>query len=95
MCIVGPLRMVTTPDRGVRGCLAMALCAGIAAGTRFYHTQNSNHFNQNTGLIFFNKHQLSLLVNDNTAEFNVFQVKKPGTEISRPDHAKGIKNYLG
>jgi len=38
---------------------------GIAAGLRFYHTQNNNHLDQNIGL---NKHKLILLVNDNTAE---------------------------
>jgi len=32
-------------------------CTGIDAGTRFYHTQNSNHLHQNIGL---NKHNLML-----------------------------------
>jgi len=47
--------------------------AGVAAGTRFNHTQNSNHLDQNINL---NKHKLSLLVNANTAECNVSQHKK-------------------
>jgi len=34
------------------------------ASTRFYHSQNSNHLDQNIGL---RKHKGSLLVNDNTA----------------------------
>jgi len=45
-------------------------CAGVAAGTRFYHTQNSNHFDQN---LIVDKHKLSLLVNANIAECNVSQ----------------------
>jgi len=45
---------------------------GIAAGTRFYNTQNSNDLDQNIGL---NKHILSMLVNDNTAECEVSQEK--------------------
>jgi len=57
------------------------MCTGMAAGTRFYHTQNSNHLNLHTGL---NKHKPSLLVNGNTAECNVSQEKK-----------KLSLNYLG
>jgi len=45
-------------------------CTDIAAGTRFYHTQNSNHLDQNIGL---NKHKLSLLVHDNVTECNISQ----------------------
>ena len=46
---------------------------GIAAGTRFYHTQNSNHPDQNIGL---NKHKFALLAHDNTAECSVSKEKK-------------------
>jgi len=46
---------------------------GIVATTRFHHTLNSNHLNQNIGL---NKHKLSLLVKHNTAECNVSQAKR-------------------
>jgi len=45
----------------------------IAASARFDHTQNSNHFDQNIGLI---KQKLSLLVNKKYAECNVSQEKK-------------------
>jgi len=44
-----------------------------SAGTRFYHTQNSNHVDQNINL---NKHKLSLLVNDIIVECNVSQEKR-------------------
>jgi len=33
-----------------------------------YHTENSNHLDQNIGIIW---HKRSMLVNDNTAEYNV------------------------
>ena len=33
-------------------------CPSITTGTRFYHTQNSNHFGQKIGL---EKHKLNLL----------------------------------
>jgi len=45
-------------------------CTDIAAGTRFYHTQNTNHLDQNIGV---NNHKLSLLVNDNSAECEASQ----------------------
>jgi len=38
-----------------------------------YHTENSNHLDQNIGIIW---HKRSMLVNDNTAEYNVSQEKK-------------------
>jgi len=44
----------------------------VVAGTRIYHTQNSNHLDRNINL---NKHKLRLLVNANTAERNVSQHK--------------------
>jgi len=47
-------------------------CTGIAAGTRFYHTQNSNHLDQD----LVTKHKRSLLVNIKTAECNVSQEKR-------------------
>ena len=48
-------------------------CTGIAAGTRFYHTLNSKHLNQNIGL---NNHKLSLLVNDNIADCKASQERE-------------------
>jgi len=36
-----------------------------------YHTENSNHLDQNIGIIW---HKGSMFVNDNTAEYNVSQV---------------------
>jgi len=39
-----------------------------------YHTENSNHLEQNTGIIW---HKRSMFVNDNTAEYNVSrEIKK-------------------
>ena len=38
-----------------------------------YHTENSNHFDQNICIIW---HKRSMLVNDNTAEYHVSQEKK-------------------
>jgi len=38
-----------------------------------YHTENSNHLDQTIGIIW---HKRSMLVNDNTAEYNVSQEKK-------------------
>jgi len=35
-----------------------------------YHTQNNNHLDQNIGIIW---HKRSMLVNYNTAEYDVFQ----------------------
>jgi len=46
------------------------LCTGTALGILFYHTQNSNHLDQNIGS---NRSKRSLLVNDYTAERNVLQ----------------------
>jgi len=45
-----------------------------------YHTENSNHLDQNIGIIW---HKGSMFVNDNAAEYNVSQEKKEIiTEIS-------------
>jgi len=38
-----------------------------------YHTENSNHLDQHIGILW---HKCSMLVNDNTAEYNVSQEKK-------------------
>jgi len=38
-----------------------------------YHTQYNNHLDQNIGIIW---HKPGILVNDNTAEYNVSQEKK-------------------
>jgi len=38
-----------------------------------YHTENSNHLDQNISITW---HKRSMLVNDNTAEYNVSQEKK-------------------
>jgi len=45
-----------------------------------YRTENSNHLDQNIGIIW---HKRSMLVNDNTSEYNVSQDKK-----------KQSRNYL-
>jgi len=38
-----------------------------------YHTENSNHLDQNIGIIW---HKRSMLINGNTVEYNVSQEKK-------------------
>jgi len=38
-----------------------------------YHTENSNHLEQNIGIIW---HKCSMLVYDNTAEYKMFLKKK-------------------
>jgi len=44
-----------------------------------YHTENSNHLDQNIGIIW---HKRSMLVNDNTAQCNVSQAKETITKLS-------------
>jgi len=46
---------------------------GYSCRYTVYHTQNNNHLDQNIGIIW---HKRSMLVNDNTAEYNVSQKKK-------------------
>ena len=53
-------------------------CAGIAAGTQFDHTQNSNHLDQNIGL---NYHKSRLFFSD-TVECNVSKKKETTTKLS-------------
>jgi len=52
-----------------------------------YYTENSNHLNQNIW------HKRSMLVNDNTAEYNVSQEKKKHHETMH-DGAIGTKSRL-
>ena len=52
-----------------------------------YHTENSNHLDQNIGL---NKHKLNSPVNNNTAECNVSKEKRNYHETIY-DGAVGIK----
>jgi len=46
---------------------------GYSCRYTVYHTQNNNHLDQNIGTVW---HKRSMLVNDNTAEYNVSQEKK-------------------
>jgi len=41
-----------------------------------YHTQNNYHLDQNIGIISLIWHKCSILVNNNTPEYNVSQDKK-------------------
>jgi len=43
--IVGPLRMVSPPDRGVRGCLATALARSIIDQYGFYSVTTTYEWN--------------------------------------------------
>ena len=47
-----PENQIYRGSRDIRNCRASknVSCTGIAAGTRFYHTHNSNHLDQNIGL---------------------------------------------
>jgi len=49
------------------------LCAGVVTGTRFITPKIATNIDQNIGIIW---HKRSVLVNDNTAEYNVSQEKK-------------------
>ena len=55
------------------------------------HTQNNNHLDQNISIIW---HKRSMLVNDNTAEYNVSQEKRNYHETIH-DGAIGMKSRLG
>jgi len=44
-----------------------------------HHTKNSKHLDQNIGIIW---HKHSMLVKDNTAEYNVSQEKETITKLS-------------
>jgi len=61
---------------------------GKAAGTWFYHNQNSNHLDQT---ICLNKYKLSLLLSYNTAECNI---KKKNYHETIHDGAVGIKETI-
>jgi len=52
-----------------------------------YQTENSNHRDQNIGIIW---HKRSMLVNDNTPEYNVSQEKRNNHETIY-DGAVGIE----
>jgi len=53
-----------------------------------YHTENSNHLEQNIGTIW---HKRSMLVYDNTAEYKMFLKKKRNYHETIYDGAIGIK----
>jgi len=55
-----------------------------------YHTENSNHLDQNIDIIW-QKH--IMLVNDNTAEYNVSQ-RKTITKLSTMRY-RHTRNFLG
>ena len=55
-----------------------------------YHTQNSNHLDQNVGIIW---HKRIMLVNDNTAEYTVSQ-RKTITKLSTMRY-RHKRNFLG
>jgi len=63
---------------------------------RVYHTQNNNHLDRNIGS---NRHKLSLLVNNNSAEYNAFfkETQYDGAVYIKEtisDSAAGIKSQL-
>jgi len=67
------------PDLGLKanqGSYDMRNCRAtknVVCRYTLYHTQNNNHLDQNIGTIW---HKRSMLVDDNTAEYNVSQEKK-------------------
>ena len=66
------------PDLGLKanqGSYDMRNCRvtkNVVCRYTLYHTQNNNHLDQNIGTIW---HKRSMLVDDNTAEYNVSQEK--------------------
>jgi len=58
----------------------------------FYRTENSNHFDQNIFIIW---HKRSMLVKDNTAEYNVFQEKKKLSRNYLRWRCRHKRNVLG
>ena len=63
-----------------------------------YHTENSNHLDQNIGTIW---HKRSMIVNDNPAEYNISQKKETVTKISTisiektfQDNSRDVKSRL-
>jgi len=56
-----------------------------------YHTENSNHLDQNIGIVW---HKRSMLVNDNTVEYNVSQAKRNYHETIY-NGAIGVKKLSG
>ena len=57
----------------MRNCGVTKNVFGHSCRYTVYHTQNNNHLDQNNGIIW---HKRSMLVNDNTAEYNVSQEKQ-------------------
>ena len=57
-----------------------------------YHTENSNHLDQNIGIIWYKD---SMLVNDNTPEYNVSQEKRNYQRHYLRWHYKHKRNFLG
>ena len=52
---------------------------GYSCRYTVYHTHNNNHLDQNIGIIWCKRR---ILVNDNTAEYNVSQEKRNYHELS-------------
>jgi len=76
----------------MRNCGITKTCAGVVAGARFITLKIGNHLEQNIGIIW---HERSMLVNDNTVDYNASQAKKKDHETIY-DGVIGIKeNFLG
>jgi len=56
-----------------------------------YHTENSNHLEQNIGII---RHKRSMLVYDNTAEYKIFSRKKKPSRNYLQWRYRHKKNFL-
>jgi len=54
-------------------------CVQVCCRYTVYHTENSNHLDQNIGII---GHKRSMLVNDNTVQCNVSQEEETITKLS-------------
>ena len=73
----------------------------MQVGYTVYHTENSNHLDQNIGIIW---HKRSMLVKDNTAEYIVSQENRNyhetiydgaiGIKETFEDSSMGMKNLL-
>jgi len=57
-----------------------------------YHTENSNHLDQNIGIIW---HKHNMLVNDNAVEYNAAQEKKKQSQNYLRRRYRHKRNFLG
>jgi len=80
------------PTRARHLFLKPDLCLKAKFTEGVYHTENSKHLDQNIGMIW---HKHSMLVNDNTVEYNVSQEKKKLSRYYLQWPYRHKRNFLG